>query len=75
MRDNVLWRKIARIILLIAEELNIDEEQALSIFYQSRVYKMLKDSRYGLQIMSDQYILDEFMMEYRNVMSAVLHKS
>lgn len=65
MRDNVLWRKIARIILLIAEELNIDEEQALSIFYQSRVYKMLKDSRYGLQIMSDQYILDEFMMEYK----------
>ena len=65
MRDNVLWRKIARIIILIAKELDIDEEQALTIFYQSRVYRMLKDPRYGLQIMSDFYVLDEFMLEYR----------
>lgn len=65
MRDNVLWRKIARIILLIASELNIDEVQALSLFYQSRVYKMIKDPHYGLQLMSDQYVLAEFMMEYR----------
>lgn len=65
MRDNVLWRKIARIIILIAKELGIDEEQALTIFYQSRVYRMLKDPRYGLQIMSDFYVLDEFMLEYR----------
>lgn len=65
MRDNVLWRKIARIIILIAKELCIDEEQALAIFYQSRVYKMLKDPRYGLQIMSDSYVLDEFMLEWR----------
>ncbi len=32
MRDNVLWRKIAWIIILIAKELGIDEEQALTIF-------------------------------------------
>lgn len=49
MRDNVLWRKIARIVLLIAKELNISEEQALALSYQSRVYTMLKDPRYGLQ--------------------------
>lgn len=61
MRDNVLWRKIARIVLLIAKELNISEEQALTLFYQSRVYTMLKDPRYGLQQMSDVYILDEFL--------------
>lgn len=61
MRDNVLWRKIARIVLLIAKELNITEEQALALFYQSRVYTMLKDPRYGLQQMSDVYILDEFL--------------
>ena len=61
MRDNVLWRKIARIVLLIAKELDITEEQALALFYQSRVYTMLKDPRYGLQQMSDVYILDEFL--------------
>lgn len=65
MRDNVLWRKIARIIMLIAQELHINEEDALTLFYQSRVYRMLKDPRYGLQIMSDLYVLDEFMMELR----------
>lgn len=65
MRDNVLWRKIARIIMLIAQELDINEEDALTLFYQSRVYRMLKDPRYGLQIMSDLYVLDEFMMELR----------
>lgn len=64
MRDNVLWRKIARIVLLIAKELNITEEQALALFYQSRVYTMLKDPRYGLQQMSDVYVLDEFLNEH-----------
>ncbi len=63
MRESVLWRKIARIVLLVAEEQKISEEQALSFFYQSRVYKMLKDERYGLQVMSDVYILDEYMKE------------
>lgn len=63
MRDNVLWRKIARIVILISETLNITEEQALTLFYQSRVYEMIKDPRYGLQPMSDTYILDEFLLE------------
>lgn len=65
MRESVLWRKIARIVLLVAEEQKISEEQALSLFYKSRVYKMLKDERYGLQVMSDVYILDEYMKEVR----------
>ena len=63
MRDGVLWRKIARIVLLIAQELGITEEQALYLFYQSRVYTMLKNPRYGLQVMSDKYILNEYLNE------------
>ncbi len=54
---------------MIAKELNIPEEQALNLFYQSRVYSMLKDPRYGLQIMSDIYILDEYMNERKNFKS------
>jgi len=65
MRNDVLWRKIARIIMLIAKEQNIDAEKALDLFYKSRVYTMLVDPRYGLQTMSDVYIYDEFMMELR----------
>lgn len=65
MRDNVLWRKIARIILLIAQTLDISEERALDLFYKSKVYKMLVDPKYGLQTMSDIYLLDEFVIELR----------
>ncbi len=67
MRNNVLWRKIARIIIMIADELQISSERALDLFYKSNVYRMLVDSRYGLQTMSDTYIYDEFMMELRGV--------
>ena len=65
MRKHVLWRKIARIIMMISQELNISSERALDLFYSSRVYQMLVDPKYGLQTMSDQYILEEFIMEIR----------
>ena len=67
MRNNVLWRKMARIIIMIADGLQISSERALDLFYKSNVYRMLVDSRYGLQTMSDTYIYDEFMMELRGV--------
>lgn len=63
MRENVLWRKIARVILLIAKDRGISEEQALMQFYHSRTYEMLKDPRYGFQLMSDGCILDEYKSE------------
>ena len=65
MRKNVLWRKIARIIMMISENLEISSDRALDLFYKSRVYQMLVDPRYGLQKMSDTYIYDEFMLELR----------
>ena len=65
MRNNVLWRKIARIILMIADGLHISADRALDLFYRSDVYRRLVDPRYGLQTMSDTYIYDEFMMELR----------
>ncbi|MBQ0008047.1 MAG: DUF3791 domain-containing protein [bacterium] len=63
MRNNVLWRKIARIIIMIADGMQISSEKALDLFYKSNVYNMLVDPRYGLQTMSDTYIYDEFMIE------------
>ena len=65
MRKNVLWRKIARIIMMISENLEISSDRALDLFYKSRVYQMLVDPSYGLQTMSDTYIYDEFMLELR----------
>lgn len=65
MRDNVLWRKIARLIVMISETLHVSSDKALDLFYSSNVYRMLVDQKYGLQTMSDAYILEEFLNELR----------
>ena len=56
MRDSVLWRKQSRIIMMLAETLHIDAERALNLFYTTKVYQQLSDPKYGLQLMSDDYI-------------------
>lgn len=69
MRDNVLWRKQSRIIMLLADALQIDAERALDLFYTTKVYQQLSDPKYGLQLMSDDYILEELIEELRNSQS------
>jgi hypothetical protein len=63
MRDTVLWRKQSHIIMMLAETLQIDAERALDLFYSTNTYQQLSDPKYGLQLMSDQYILDDIMLE------------
>lgn len=59
MRNDVLERKIARIVLALAEELGIPEEKAIDAFYSTEAYRQLVDPQYGLQLMSDGYILED----------------
>jgi hypothetical protein len=66
MRDNVLWRKQSRIIMLLAETLNISPERALDLYYTTKVYQQMSDPKYGLQLMSDDYILEELITELRD---------
>lgn len=66
MRDNVLWRKQSHIIMMLAETLNIDAERALDLYYSTQTAQQLSDAGYGLQLMSDQYILDNILAEIRN---------
>lgn len=63
MKDYLLWRKIARIIDLLAIRLEIPREKALSLFYNTNVCTQLHNPEYELQIMSDAYIVDEVMNE------------
>lgn len=63
MRDTVLWRKQSHIIMMLAEALQIDTERALDLFYSTNTYQQLSDPKYGLHLMSDQYILDNIMLE------------
>lgn len=61
MRSDVLERKIARIVVLLAKELNVTEEQALDIFYSTEAYHQLVNPEYGLHLMSDGYIIEDVL--------------
>ena len=65
MRDAVLWRKQGHIIMMLADVLKIDAEQALDLFYSTKTYQQLSDPKFGLQLMSDQYIVDDVLMELK----------
>ncbi len=63
MRDQVLWRKTARIIQLAAEELDVPVERAMDMFYNSETFALLDNPDSGLQLMGDRYVLDSFLRE------------
>lgn len=63
MQDQVLWRKTARIIGLIQQRLDVSAERALDLFYNSRTFSLLNNPDSGLQLLSDQYILEDFCRE------------
>ena len=63
MRDTVLWRKQSHIIMMLAKALQIDAERALDLFYSTKTYQQLSDPKYGMQLMSDPYILEDVMLE------------
>ena len=46
--------------------LQISPERALAIFYDTRTCSMLHDSKYGLHLMSDDYILNDLLNELRD---------
>ncbi len=66
MRDNVLWRKEACIIALLASELGVSTERAIDIFYGSHVYQLLSGVQSGLRLMSDGYIVEDVLAELRS---------
>ena len=37
----------------------------LNLFYNTKVYQQLSDPKYGLQLMSDDYILENLIEELR----------
>jgi hypothetical protein len=65
MRDSVLWRKISHVIVLLADTLQIDAERAIDLFYTTKTYHQLTDPSSGLQLMSDQYILENVLDELK----------
>lgn len=67
MKDYILYRKITRIILQLAEELHITPKRASLLFYKTKVGQRLHDPKYGYQIMSDTYIVNDIKSEIREL--------
>ena len=57
MIDVLVWNKYTRVVMQLAERLNISPEKALHLFYNSKVYALL------LITLSDAYITDEIILE------------
>lgn len=66
MKDYILYRKITRIIMQLSEELHVSSKRAMLIFYNSSVGQQLHDPRYGYQLMSDTYIVNDIKAEFAN---------
>lgn len=52
--------------MLLADTLKISPERALDLYYSTKVYKHMTDPKYGLQLMSDEYILEDLITELRD---------
>lgn len=71
INETLLQMKYARVISLLAKRLDISEDKAMDIFYNSKTYSNLNDLRNGLQNMSDAFLVDEIIQES----SASWHKA
>ena len=63
MRDQVLWRKTARLITLLAERLNVSLERAMDILYHTETFMLFNNPDSGLQLMSDDYVVEDIIRE------------
>ncbi|MBR5089936.1 MAG: DUF3791 domain-containing protein [Ruminiclostridium sp.] len=61
----LLQRKYARVIVLFAEKAQITLEKALDFFYRSTEYQLLREGVSDLHCMSDGYLADDLLEEYK----------
>ena len=62
-----LQMKYARIVSLLAERLGVGQERALDVFYNSQTYGYLERRMYHLHNMSDNYLVDEILLELQRL--------
>jgi len=62
----IMWNNIGRIITMIAKDMGISDEQALSMFYESRVNRLMRDPSTMLYTYGDRYLADEVIMEVQH---------
>lgn len=61
----LLQKKYTRVIEKFAEKEGLSLDNALGFFYNSEVYRLVRDGVSDMHCMSDEYLADELMIEYQ----------
>lgn len=61
----LLQKKYTRIIELFAEREQMSLGDALDFFYRSAVYRLISEGVSDLHCMSDEYLTEELISEYK----------
>ena len=56
--------KYARIVKLFADRMEMSYEDALDVFYDSDLYKMMSEGIADMHCLSDEYLADELILEW-----------
>lgn len=61
----LLQKKYSRVIERFANQKGISLDEALSFFYHSKVYQLIRDGISDMHCMSDAYLAEELGIEYQ----------
>ena len=63
----LLQKKYARVIELFAQKNNVTLDDALNIFYHSKLYRLISEGVSDMHCMSDDYLAEELTTEYTTI--------
>ena len=63
---DILQMKMARIVKLWAERTGMTYEEAMDKFYESKTCELISEGVADMHCLSDDYLVDELMIEYNN---------
>ena len=61
----LLQKKYARVPEIFAKKADLSLDDALKLFYNSSTYRLIHEGISDMHCMSDYYLADELMIEYR----------
>lgn len=61
----LLQKKYARIIELFSQKEKLSLDDALAFFYRSELYPLLREGVSDLHCMSDEYLVEDLITEYK----------
>lgn len=63
----LLQMKYARVVSLFAKQAGTSLSEALTFFYRSNLYQLVKRGVSDMHCMSDAYLAEDLMEEYREI--------